>query len=360
MSSYGLMQFVFAPILGRLSDRYGRRPILLLSLLFSCFDYIIMALAPSVGFLFIGRVLSGITGASFTAASAYIADVSPPEKRAQNFGMIGAAFGIGFIIGPAAGGLLGHFGLRTPFWASAVLCLVNALYGLFVLPESLSVEKRKPFAFAETNPLNGLSILTRFGWVRMLSLSIALFSLAQIIMQATWVLFTTYRYHWTVWQNGLVLALVGLLTGVIQVVGTKRFVDWLGEKRTVLLGQLICAFGFLGFSLASKGWMTLVVLPFESLGGIAGPATQSLVSRQYGDDEQGAVQGALTSLQSLMGVVAPLLGTYIFALFTAPNARFHFAGAPLFVAALLIFGAAYLAYIALRPQPNSVRQLPHA
>ncbi|MBV9469809.1 MAG: MFS transporter, partial [Abitibacteriaceae bacterium] len=210
MSSFGLMQFLFAPVLGSLSDRYGRRPVLLLSLLFTGVDYITMALAPSIGWLFVSRVLAGITGASFTTATAYIADVSPPEKRAQNFGLVGAAFGVGFIIGPAAGGLLGAVSLRLPFWGAAGLSLLNCLYGLLILPESLDKENRRAFALRSANPVGAFKILSRYDWVLAMTGSIALLGLAQQCLQSVWVLYTTLRFGWTELQNGLSLGLLGL------------------------------------------------------------------------------------------------------------------------------------------------------
>ena len=350
LSVFGLMQFLFAPILGRLSDRFGRRPILLVSLLFTSVEYVILATAPSVGWLFFGRVLTGITGASFTAASAYIADISPPEKRAQNFGLIGAAFGIGFIIGPAVGGLLGAHSARAPFWAAAALSLVNGVYGLCVLPESLALEYRRAFTLASANPLNGLSILTRYPWVRLMAFSIALLAVAYSALQSTWVLYTTYRYHWTALDNGLSLALIGLVSGLVQVVLTRVLVARIGERRAVLWGLFFDFAGYLGFALAFRGWMALAVIAVWGLSGVAGPATQSLISSQYGPQEQGAVQGALTSLQSLVGIGGPLLATWSFGYFTSPAAPILLPGAPYFLGAVLIAISTALAYQALRRQ----------
>lgn len=347
MAVFGLMQFLFSPILGGLSDRFGRRPVLLISLLVSGIDYVLMALAPSLAWLFAGRVLAGITGASFTAASAYIADISPPEKRAQNFGIIGAAFGIGFILGPAAGGLLGAISPRAPFWAAAALSLLNGLYGLLVVPESLAPENRRAFTWRSANPIGGLGILFRHQWVMIMAASLCLLALAQQALQSTWVLYTTFRFHWSELDNGLSLALVGLTSGLAQVLLVKTMVDKLGERRAILWGLVCNMIGFTGFALASRGWMMFPVILFWSLSGVSGPTTQSLVSRQYGADEQGAVQGALASIQSLMGVVGPILATWVFGYFISSSAPVLLPGAPFFLGAFLVAGASVLAAKAL-------------
>jgi DHA1 family tetracycline resistance protein-like MFS transporter len=348
LSCFGLMQFLFSPVLGSLSDRYGRRPVLLLSLFCSGIDYVIMANAPTVGWLFVGRILSGITSASFTTATAYIADVTPPERRAQNFGMIGAAFGLGFIIGPGIGGFLGSYGLRWPFWAAAGMSALNCLYGLFVLPESLPAENRRPFSLKSSNPLGALAILARHRWVLALTGCVGLQALAGQATQTTWVLYTTYRYGWSVRDNGNSLALLGLASIFVQVVVIRILVARIGERGAVVWGLLFNFIGVLGFALASRGWIMMVILPIWSLCFAAGPATQSLISSEYGPDEQGAVQGALTSLQSLTGIVGPILFTAVFGYFTSPAAPIHVPGAAFFLSALLIALSAALAASALR------------
>ena len=350
MACFGLMQFLFSPLLGSLSDRYGRRPVLLLSLAFTVVDYVIQALAPSITWLFVGRILAGVTSASFTVANAYIADITPPEKRAQSYGMIGAAFGIGFILGPAAGGLLGAVSPRAPFWAAAALSLINCVYGAFVLPESLAPENRRSLASGNLNPLRGFGILARFPWVLAMAASIGLLNLAQQCLQSTWVLYTTYRYHWTPISNGLSLALIGLTTAIVQVVLTRVLVPKLGERRAVLVGFLFNVLGYLGFALASHGWMMYPVMIVWSLSGIAGPTIQGLLSKQYEANEQGAVQGALASLQSLMGVAGPILATWIFGYFTSPAAPINLPGSPFFLGAALIIAAGLLARRALNRQ----------
>jgi len=350
MASFGLFQFLCSPILGSLSDRFGRRPVLLVSLFFTIIDYVIMALAPSITWLFIGRIMSGITSASFTAASAYIADISPPEKRAQNFGMIGAAFGIGFILGPATGGLLGDISPRAPFWAAAALSLINFLYGLFVLPESLDKEHRRAFSTASLNPLKGLLILARYRWVLLMAASSALLALAQQSLQSTWVLYTEYRFSWTPLQNGLSLALIGLMSGVVQMGLTRVLVPRLGERRSILLGLGFNFLGFLCFALLTRGWMMIPACIIWSLSGIANPTTQSLLSKQYGPTEQGAVQGAGASIQSLMGILGPLIATAVFGYFTSDRAPVRIPGSPFLLGAFLIAAATLLAREALKRQ----------
>lgn len=348
LASYGLMQFLFAPVLGSLSDRFGRRPVLLAALFFTAIDYVIMARAPSVGWLFVGRVLTGIAGASFTVASAYIADVSPPEKRAQNFGLIGAAFGVGFIVGPAAGGLLGAISLRAPYWAAAGLSLLNCLYGLLIVPESLQPEHRRAFSLRSANPLGALGILARTPWVLVMAASIAVGSLAQQGLQSTWVLYTSYRFHWTPADNGLTMALLGLASIGVQAGLIGLMVRRLGETRTILWGLLFNLAGFLGFALAYRGWIMIVVMLVWCISFVSGPTIQSLISKAYGPDEQGGIQGALTSLQSLMGIAAPILATSVFSYFTSRAAPIQLPGAPFWLGAILIFLSGLLAVTALR------------
>jgi DHA1 family tetracycline resistance protein-like MFS transporter len=353
LSSFGLMQFIFAPFLGSLSDRYGRRPVLLLSLAFNTLDYIILATAPNMVWLFVGRILTGITGASFTVASAYIADVSPPEKRAQNFGMIGAAFGIGFIIGPAIGGLLGAHSLRAPFWAAAILSIANCLYGALVVPESLPLNDRRKITKESLNPIKGLGILTRYSWVAVMAASLILLNLAQQALQSTWVLYTTYRYGWKPVDNGLSLALIGLMSAVVQVGLLRVLTPKIGERRAVVLGMVMNVLGFLGIAMATRGWMLYPILVVWSLSGITSPSIQSLLSKQYAANEQGGVQGALTSLQSLSGIVGPFLATWVFAHFTAAKSESHIPGAPFYMGAALIVIAALIAVSAMRRHRDS-------
>lgn len=335
LALYGGMQFLFSPLLGMLSDRFGRRPILLLSLLFTGVDYVIMALAPNLTWLYVGRILSGITGASFTAASAYIADVSPPEKRSQNFGLIGAAFGVGFILGPAAGGLLGTWGPRVPFWAAAGLSFANLLYGWLVLPESLRPENRRRFRWREANPVGALAVLGRYPVVWGLTGALAATNLSGRCLQSTWVLWATARFGWGVRENGLSLAAFGAVSLVFQLGLARALLPRLGERRTLLIGLAVGIVEYTGYAFATQGWMVYALMVAGGMSFLAGQATQGLLSRQVGEDEQGTLQGALTSLASLTGIVGPPLATGLFAYWTRPAAPVPLPGVAFLLAAAL-------------------------
>lgn len=345
---YSLMQFIFAPVLGSLSDQYGRRPVILASLLGSGLDYLLLAVAPSMTWFFAGRVIAGITGASLTAASAYIADVSPPERRAQNMGLIGAAFGLGFIGGPLLGGLLGHLSLRLPFWVAAALALVNWLYGFFVLPESLRPENRREFSLSRANPVGSLTALGRFPMVAGLAGSFFLISLAQMGLHATWVLYTGYRYGWGPRETGLSLAVVGLLAAIVQGGLVRPILPRTGERRAIVFGLVVSVISYVGYGLATQGWMVYAILVATSIGGIAGPAAQGLISRHVPADEQGAVQGALSSLGSVTGILGPPLATGLFGWFVSERAPFPLPGAPFFLSAALTAAAIALAVRSFR------------
>ena len=345
---YSLMQFLFAPVLGNLADRYGRRPVILGSLFGSGLDYVLLAWAPSLGWFFVGRIVAGITGANFTAASAYIADVSPPEKRAANFGLIGAAFGLGFIAGPAIGGLLGNAGLRLPFLVAAGVTLLNWLYGLFILPESLKPEHRRRFDWTRANPLGSLVALKTYPLVFGLSATFFLIHTAQNMLHATWVLYTGYRYGWTPGQVGVSLAIVGVMAALVQGLLARRLIPALGEARSLVVGLAISATAMVGYGWAPQGWMIYVILIFGSLGGIAGPAAQGLISRTVAANEQGAVQGALSSLASVAGILGPPLGAGVFGWFIGARAPWPLPGAAFFLASGLMMAALGLAGRALR------------
>lgn len=333
--AYAVMQFLCAPVLGGLSDRFGRRPVLLASLFGFGLDYILQGLAPTIGWLFAGRLIAGVTGASFTTASAYIADVSPPEKRAQNFGMVGAAFGAGFIIGPALGGFLGSFGPRVPFFVAAGLSLVNALYGYFVLPESLAPENRRPFDWKRANPVGSLMHLRNYPVILSLTASLVCVYIAGHAMQSTWTFFTMERFGWDEKWVGLSLAAVGLAVGVVQGGLTRVIIPKLGQTRSVYVGLSLYVIGFICFAFADKGWMMFAFLVPYSLGGIAGPSLQGIISNQVPPTEQGELQGALTSLISLTSVVGPPLMTNLFAHYTSPTASVYFPGAPFLAGAVM-------------------------
>ena len=340
---YSLMQFMCAPVLGSLSDRFGRRPVILLSLLGSGMDYFLLACAPTLGWFFVGRMISGLTGANFSAASAYIADVSPPEKRAANFGLIGAAFGLGFILGPALGGMLGKIGLRMPFVIAGIVTLLNALYGWFVLPESLAPENRRAFSWAKSNPVGALLHLRKYPMVLGLAGTYFLIYFAHQVLPSTWVLYTEHRYHWDYGQTGLSLAVVGIMAMIVQGGLTRVIVARLGEKKSAILGLSIAALAYAAYGLATQGWMIYVILVFGSLGGITGPSVQGLISRNVGADEQGGVQGSLASLAGISGFLAPPIAAALFGHFvnSLPGAAF-FLSAALIILALLLAVRSFL------------------
>jgi len=341
------MQFLFSPVLGNLSDQYGRRPVLLTALFGFGLDYLFLAFAPTIAWLFVGRIIAGITGASFTTAGAYIADISPPEKRAQNFGLIGAAFGMGFIIGPVIGGLLGQFGPRVPFLAAAGLTLLNWLYGYFVLPESLPEENRRPFDWKRANPVGSLRQLGRYPVILGMVASLVLIYLAGHATQSTWSYFTMYRFGWDEKWVGYSLGVIGALTGLVQGVLIRYINPRLGPTRSVVLGLCLYAVGLLLFAFAGQGWQMFVFLVPYCLGGIAGPALQGIMSGQVPANEQGELQGALTSLVSVTAIIGPPLMTGLFSYFTGPKAPIHFPGAAFLTAAVLAVLSGLLAARAL-------------
>lgn len=332
---YATMQVLFAPLLGALSDRFGRRPVILLSLLGATLNYLLTALAPNLGWLFVGRILAGITGASFSAATAYIADITPPEKRAQSFGLVGAAFGLGFILGPALGGLVGGLDVRAPFVVAAALNLLNMLYGMVVLPESLAKELRRPIELSRITPLGSLRNLSRSPILLGLTGTILCSFLAQWILQSTWALSGEARFGWKPADIGISLAVVGVTSGVVQAGLVRVVVPRLGERRSVLLGLLFSVGSHLAFASVTQGWMMYAVIVAFAPGGITGPAAQALLSREVGASEQGELQGSLTSLQSICAVVAPLVGTYLFSRFAPVTASPRIPGAPFYAAAIL-------------------------
>lgn len=348
MFAFAAFQFLFSPLLGNLSDRYGRRPILLISLLGFGIDYLFMAMAPTLTWLFVGRCIAGITGASFTTATAYIADVSPPEKKAQNFGLIGAAFGLGFILGPVLGGLLGKFGPTVPFFAAAGLTLLNWLYGFFILPESLEKHLRRPFEWKRANPLGSLKMLKNYPKVLGLIVALSFLFVASHAVQSNWSYFTIKRFGWSEDMVGYSLGLAGLLVGLVQAGLTRIVVPKLGEKKSVFLGFSLYIVGFLLFSFASQSWMMFAFLIPYCMGGFAGPALQSIMSNNVPPNEQGELQGANTSIMSLTSIIGPPLMTNLFAYFTAPQAPIYFPGAAFFMAALLTIVGTIWAYKELK------------
>lgn len=345
--AFAATQFFCSPIVGGLSDRYGRRPVLLLALLGFGIDYLFLAFAPTITWLFVGRVIAGATGASMTTATAYIADVSEPEKRAQNFGLVGAAFGLGFIIGPVIGGLFSHWGPRAPFLAAAALTFINVLYGYFILPESLLPENRRAFDWKRANPRGSLIHLWRYPVVTSLIASLVLIYIAAHSVQSTWSYFTMLKFNWNETWVGYSLGFVGLLIALVQGLLIRIAIPKLGQKWSIYTGLLLYTFGLLLFAFANNGWLMFVFLVPYCMGGICGPALQGVISSQVPPTEQGELQGALTSLISATSVIGPPVMTNLFAWFTKPNAPVHFPGAPFLAGAILTFTSILLSRQAL-------------
>jgi DHA1 family tetracycline resistance protein-like MFS transporter len=341
--AYAFMQFFFAPVIGNLSDKFGRRPVLLSSLLGFGIDYLFLAFAPTVWWLFVGRAIAGMTGASFTTASAYIADISTPEKRAANFGMVGVAFGIGFIIGPALGGVLGQYNVQYPFLAAAGLAFLNALYGYFILPESLSKENRRPFDLKRCSPWGPLVQLRKYKAVIGLAFSLFLIYVAVQSVQSVWSFYTILKFHWSKAMVGYSLAFVGLVIAIVQGGLIRIILPKLGQERSIWVGLLLYTLGLILFAFATESWMMFAFLVPYCLGGIAGPALQGYMSNHVPANEQGELQGGLTSLISVSTIIGPLLMTWSFHYFTKPGAPFQFPGAPFVIGSVLMLLSTLLA-----------------
>lgn len=345
LSVFAITQFIFSPVIGNLSDRFGRRPVLLSSLLGFGLDYIILALAPAYSWLFIGRVIAGITGASFTTATAYIADVSTDEtSRAKNFGLIGAAFGLGFVLGPALGALLATWGIRAPFYAAAVLCFVNCIFGYFFLPESLSKESRRPFDWKRANPFGSLKFLTRHPEIGGLAISFFLIYLGSQAVQGNWNFFTIYRFNWSEKMVGISLAVVGVLVGAVQAGLTRVINPKIGNEKSIYLGLSLYTVGLVLFAFATEGWMMFAFLIPYCLGGICGPSLQSIISGHVEPNQQGELQGALTSLMSLTTIIGPLIMNTTFSYFTTDKAPFHFPGIHFLIGATCMLLSIFITY----------------
>ncbi|MEP6926513.1 MAG: TCR/Tet family MFS transporter [Ginsengibacter sp.] len=342
--AYAIMQFLFSPFLGNLSDKFGRRPILLFSLFGFGVDYVFLSFAPTIGWLFVGRIIAGITGASFTTATAYIADISAPKDRAKNFGLVGAALGLGFIIGPVVGGLLGQYGSRVPFLAAAALAFINFLYGFFVLPESLTVENRRSFEWKRANPFGAFRHLKKYSAVAALSVSFFLVYMAGQSVQSVWSFFGIERFKWSPKLIGISLGVVGLLVGLVQGVLIRYINPKLGNTKSIYIGFGLYALGLVLFACATQGWMMFIFLVPYCLGGIAGPALQSIITGHVPANEQGELQGALTSLISATSILSPVVMTSLFAHFTSKQTSLYFPGAPFVLGAMLMFAAGLMAY----------------
>jgi MFS transporter, DHA1 family, tetracycline resistance protein len=351
--AFAATQFFFSPVIGNLSDRYGRRPVLLSSLFAFGIDYIILALAPAYGWLFIGRVIAGITGASFTTATAYIADISPdPTTKAKNFGLIGAAFGLGFIIGPVLGFVLSRWGMRIPFYGASVLCLLNCVYGYFLLPESLPKENRRPFEWRRANPFGSLKFLTQHREIGKLAFSFFLIYLAVQAVQSNWTFFTKYRFNWSDGMIYLSLALVGVLIGGVQGGLTRVVNPRIGNEKSIYIGLSLYTVGLVLFAFASQTWMMFAFLVPYCLGGIAGPSLQAVISGHVQPSHQGELQGALTSLASVTFILGPFIMNGSFAYFTSAKAPFYFPGIHFMIGAVCMLMSTVIAYRVLSREKN--------
>lgn len=346
--SYAITQFIFAPIVGNLSDKFGRRPILLISLFVFSLDYMLLAFAPTITWLFVGRILAGITGASITTASAYIADISTSENRAKNFGLIGAAFGLGFIIGPVIGGLLGQYGARVPFYAAAILCMLNFLYGYFILPESLDKENRRNFEWKRANPIGAFLHLKKYPNLIGLIIAIFILYVGSHAVQSNWSFYTMYRFNWDERMVGISLGIIGLLVGLVQGVLIRWINPKIGNVKSIYLGLMLYTIGMFLFAFATESWMIFLFLIPYCLGGIAGPALQAVVSENVKPSEQGEIQGTLASLMSASAIIGPPMMASIFYFFTHDEAPFKFPGAPFVLGGVLMLISTVLAYRTLR------------
>jgi DHA1 family tetracycline resistance protein-like MFS transporter len=354
-TAWALMQFFFSPILGSLSDRFGRRPVVLLSNFGLGLDYVLMALAPSLIWLFVGRVISGITSASVSTAFAYIADITPAERRAAVFGKVGAAFGAGFILGPAIGGLLGDIDPRLPFWAAAGLSFANTIYGFWILPESLPRDRRAAFRWKSANPIGALHLLRSDPVLTGLSVVNFFTQLAHVVLPSTFVLYATYRYGWDSTTVGITLAMVGICAMAVQGAGIGPIVRLFGERLALLLGLVCGAAGFFIFAIAPSGPLSWLGIPVMSLWGVSGAAIQALMTKQVAPDQQGQLQGAMSSVQSVSQLLGPFLFTLTFAYFIGGQAPIKLPGAPFFLASALVLLAAVIALrtLASRTAPRS-------
>jgi MFS transporter, DHA1 family, tetracycline resistance protein len=334
--AYAITQFFSAPVLGNLSDRLGRRPVLLAALAALGIDYLIMGLAPSITWLFVGRTMAGIAGASFIPAYAYLADITPPEKRAQNFGIVGAAFGLGFVVGPAVGGLLGTLGPRTPFFFAAGLALVNVTWGFFTLPESLPKESRRSFDWKRANPLGALMHIRRYPLVPVVAAAIFFWQLAQQAFASTWSYYTMFRFNWSEAAVGGSLAFVGAIMAISQGALTRVLIPRFGERRSVFIGMLVGAAAYTGFAFATSGWMMYAWMTGWLAAGLVYPSLNAIMSQRVPANAQGELQGAVASLYSLAAVLGPPLMTHLFGRFSAPASRVQFPGAAFLCSAILV------------------------
>lgn len=351
--AYAITQFIFAPLIGNLSDKFGRRPIILISLFAFSLDYIVLAFAPTITWLFVGRIIAGLTGASISTASAYIADVSTPENRAKNFGMIGVAFGLGFIIGPVLGGLLGHYGSRIPFYAAAVLCMLNFVYGYFILPESLSKENRRAFNFKRANPVGAFLNLKKYPSLHGLLFALFLIYVASHAVESNWSYFTMYKFSWDEKMVGISLGVVGILVSLVQ----GGLIRWtskkLGNEKSIYVGMVLYPIGMFLFAFASESWMMFLFLVPYCLAGIAGPALRAIISNHVLPSEQGEIQGTIASLISAATIIGPPVMSGLFYYFTHEGSPFEFAGMPFILGGILMICSGTVSYFSLKKYATS-------
>lgn len=348
MSIYAFMQFLFAPVLGGLSDRYGRRPVLLCSLLGLGIDYFILALAPDIAWLFVGRLINGIMGASVPTAAAYISDSSTPEKRGKYFGMVSAIVGVGMIIGPVVGGALGQYGERIPFYTAAALSVLNLIYGFFVLPESLPENSRRPFSWKTANPIGVMKSLNKEILAPSFIVAFILISLAGHAIQSSWSVYVMDKFGWKEDMIGYSMGFLGLLMVIFQGGLTGVFTRKLGQKRSVIIFLVFFCVSMFLFGIANKGWMVFVIIVLFALGGMVSPILQAMISSKVPDNKQGLLQGGLTSVLSLTAVFGPLLMTWVFAYFTSPQSLISYSGAPFILGAVLAAIGSFCIYISIR------------
>jgi DHA1 family tetracycline resistance protein-like MFS transporter len=349
-TSFAVMQFLFGPLLGSLSDRFGRRPILLVSLAVMAGDYVVMALTGSIWVLLIARLIAGVTAATQSAATAFIADISPPEKKAQNFGLLGAAFGIGFVLGPVIGGLLADFGSRAPFWVAAILATANLIFGYFVLPETVTDRIRRPFELRRANPIGAFFHLNKFpGIGRLLALALT-YEFAFIVYPATWAYFTKERFGWEPWMVGFSLGAFGVAMAIVQGGLIRWIIPTFGERGTIIYGLVFNFFAFLILATVTSGTIALLFTPITALGAVVTPALTGLMSQRVPDDSQGELQGLVASTKSIALISAPITLTWVFWRFTGEDAAFYLPGAPFAVSACLMIVCAIVFLMPSRTQ----------
>lgn len=353
---YAIMQFIFSPVLGGLSDRYGRRPVLLVSLLGLGLDYFLLAFAPDITWLVVGRLIAGICGASFTTAGAYIADITPPEKRAQSFGLIGAAFGVGFILGPLIGAFFSKFGIRVPFMAAGVLSLLNFAYGLFFVPESLKKENRRAFDWKRANPLGTFVNLKRYPHIVGLVAGLLILFIAGKTIETIWGYYNIYKFKWSEAEIGYSLAFVGVLVSAVQGGLIRWFIPKFGQVKSIFYGMVFYAVGLVFFSLATQSWMMYAALIPYCLGGLCGPAIQGLISNQIPGNEQGEIQGVFSALMSISAIVSPPIMTNLFYQFSKPTAPVQFPGASFALSAFLTLVGALVIYVSIKKHRETLKQ----